>query len=192
MGLLSYCPAGRVAAGEPLMKAIVLRSYGSPDFLRYEDIEKTTAAADEVLVKVRAASVNPLDWRLVRGEPYVIRVATGLRKPKSARVGADVAGEVEAVGSNVRQFRRGDSVFGAIGTSPGAFAEYVCAKEDALVLKPVNLTFEQAAAVPVAALTALQGLRQGGFRLGRQFWSTVRPEGSVHSQCRSLNRWAHT
>ena len=149
------------------MKAIVLRSYGSPDVLQYEDIEKPTAAADEVLLKVRAASVNPLDWRLMRGEPYVIRAATGLRKPKSARVGADVAGEVEAVGSNVRQFRPGDSVFGAIGTSPGAFAEYVCAKEDALVLKPANLTFEQAAAVPVAALTALQGLRKGRLQAGQ-------------------------
>ena len=149
------------------MKAIVLRSYGSPDVLQYEDIEKPTAADDEVLLKVRAASVNPLDWRLMRGEPYVIRVATGLRKPKSARVGADVAGKVEAVGSNVRQFRPGDSVFGAIGTSPGAFAEYVCAKEDALVLKPANLTFEQAAAVPVAALTALQGLRKGRLQVGQ-------------------------
>ena len=149
------------------MKAIVLRSYGSPDALRYEDIEKPTAADDEVLIKVRAASVNPLDWRLVRGEPYVIRATTGLRKPKVARVGADVAGEVEAVGSNVRQFRSGDSVFGAIGTSPGAFAEYVCAKEDALVLKPANLTFEQAAAVPVAALTALQGLRKGRLQAGQ-------------------------
>ena len=149
------------------MKAIVLRSYGSPDVLQYEDIEKPIAAADEVLVKVRAASVNPLDWRLVRGEPCVIRAATGLRKPKSARVGADVAGVVEAVGINVNQFRPGDSVFGAIGTSPGAFAEYVCAKEDALVLKPENLTFEQAAAVPVAALTALQGLRKGQLQAGQ-------------------------
>ena len=149
------------------MKAIVLRSYGSPDVLQYEDIEKPTAAADEVLVKVRAASVNPLDWRLIRGEPYVIRAATGLRKPKNARVGADVAGEVEAVGSNVTRLRPGDSVFGAIGTSPGAFAEYVCAKEDALVLKPANLTFEQAAAVPVAALTALQGLRKGRLQAGQ-------------------------
>ena len=150
------------------MKAIVLRSYGPPDVLQYEDIEKPTAADDEVLLKVRAASVNPLDWRLIRGEPYVIRAATGLRKPKSARVGADVAGEVEAVGRNVRQFRPGDSVFGAIGASPGAFAEYVCAKEDALVLKPANLTFEQAAAVPVAALTALQGLRKGRLRAGQR------------------------
>jgi len=141
------------------MKAIVYYNYGSPDVLKCEEIEKPTAGDDEVLIKVRAASVNPLDWRLMRGKPYLARLVFGLRKPKLARPGVDVAGQVEAVGRNVTQFRPGDEVFGACR---GAFAEYVCATEDSLALKPANISFEDAAAVPVAALTALQGLRDKG------------------------------
>src|SRR3989442_1001309 len=140
------------------MKAIVYRNYGSPDVLRLEEIEKPTAGDDEVLIKVRAAAVNPLDL-LFRGTSYMVRMITGLRKPKDTRLGVDVAGQVEAVGRNVTQFKPGDAVF---GTCKGAFAEYVCAHESALVLKPDNVTFEEAASVPIAALTALQGLRLGG------------------------------
>src|SRR2546430_2852931 len=140
------------------MKAIVYRNYGSPDVLRLEEIEKPTAGDDEILIKVRAAAVNPLDL-LFRGTSYMVRMITGLRKPKDTRLGVDVAGQVEAVGRNVTQFKLGDAVF---GTCKGAFAEYVCASESAVVVKPDNVTFEQAASVPIAALTALQGLRLGG------------------------------
>ena len=141
------------------MKAIVYSNYGSPDVLKCEEIEKPTAGDDEVLIKVRAASVNPLDWHFMRGTPYIVRIMAGLRKPKVTRLGVDVAGQVEAVGRNVTQFKPGDEVFGACR---GAFAEYVCASESALVMKPDNVTFEQAASVPVAAFTALQGLRDKG------------------------------
>ena len=142
------------------MKAIVYYSYGSPDVLKCEEIEKPTAGDNEVLIKVRAASVNPLDWRLMRGKPLFVRLAIGgLRKPKITRLGVDLAGQVEAVGRNVTQFQPGDEVFGACH---GAFAEYVCAIEDKLALKPANISFEDAAAVPVAALSALQGLRDKG------------------------------
>jgi NADPH:quinone reductase-like Zn-dependent oxidoreductase len=147
------------------MKAIVYHNYGSPDVLQCEDIEKPTAGDDEVLLKVRAASVNPVD-RAFRGRPYLIRIMTGLRKPKDARLGRDVAGQVEAVGRNITQFKPGDEVF---GTCRGACAEYVCAAESALVMKPDNVTFEQAAAVPIAALTALQALRdKGQIRAGQK------------------------
>ena len=141
------------------MKAIVYHKYGSPDVLKCEEIEKPTAGDDEVLISVRAAAVNPLDWHFMRGEPYIIRAMTGLRTPKATRLGHDLAGQVEAVGRNVTQFQPGDEVFGA---HSGAFAEYVCAYEKDLALKPANLTFEQAAAVPVAAFTALEGLRDKG------------------------------
>src|SRR5881628_47349 len=144
------------------MKAIVYRNYGSPDVLRLEEIEKPTAGDDEILIKVRAAAVNPLDL-LFRGTSYMVRMITGLRKPKDTRLGVDVAGQVEAVGRNVTQFKPGDAVF---GTCKGAFAEYVCASESAVVVKPDNVAFEQAASVPIAALTALQGLRLGGLGLG--------------------------
>lgn len=140
------------------MKAIVFQNYGAPNVLRYEEIERPTAGNDEVLIRVRAASINPLDWRLMRGEPYVIRATTGLRQPKT-RLGVDLAGQVEAVGRNVTEFQRGDEVF---GTSRGVFAEYVCAYEKELVLKPAGFTFEQVAALPVAGFAALQGLRDKG------------------------------
>jgi NADPH:quinone reductase-like Zn-dependent oxidoreductase len=141
------------------MKAIVYYNYGSPDVLRCEEIEKPIAGVNEVLIKVRAASANPLDWRLMRGAPLFIRMLVGLGKPKIKRPGRDVAGQVEAVGQNVTQFKPGDNVF---GTCRGAFAEYACTSESALVRKPDNVTFEQAASVPVAAFTALQGLRDKG------------------------------
>jgi NADPH:quinone reductase-like Zn-dependent oxidoreductase len=141
------------------MKAIVYHNYGSPDVLQCEDIEEPTAKDDEVLIKVRAASVNTLDWRLVRGTPYFGRIMAGLRKPKITRLGIDVAGQIEAVGGNITHFKPGDEVFGACR---GAFAEYACAAEDKLALKPANISFEEAAAVPVAAITALLGLRDKG------------------------------
>jgi NADPH:quinone reductase-like Zn-dependent oxidoreductase len=144
------------------MKAIVYHRYGSPDVLKCEEVENPTAGDDEVLIKVRAASVNPLDWRVMRGVPYIFRILFRLRKPRitqPGRPGRDVAGQVETVGRNVTQFKPGDEVF---GWCHGAFAEYACASESALVTKPNNLTFEQAAAVSVAALTALQGLRDKG------------------------------
>ena len=142
------------------MKAITYQNYGSPDVLKCEEIEKPTAGDNQVLIKVRAASVNPLDWHYVRGTPYFMRVQSGLRRPKVTRLGVDFAGTVEAVGRDVKRFRPGDEVFGG---RTGAFAEYVCVREDrAVALKPANLTFEQAASVPIAAITALQGLRDRG------------------------------
>ncbi len=142
------------------MKAIVYHEYGSPDVLKYEEIEKPTAGDNEVLIKVHAASVNALDWRLMRGKPWFIRpMIGGLRKPQNTRPGVDVAGQVEAVGRNVTQFRPGDEVFGGCYR---AFADYVCATEDKLAPKPANISFEDAAAVPLAAITALQGLRDQG------------------------------
>ena len=141
------------------MKAIAYHSFGSPDVLRCEEIEKPIPGDDEVLIAVRAASVNPLDWHFLRGTPYIGRLQFGLRKPKIPRLGADVAGRVEAIGRNVTQFKPGDEVFGACR---GAFTEYVCAPESTLVLKPETVTFEQAAAAPVAGFTALQALRDKG------------------------------
>lgn len=141
------------------MKAIVYHSYGPPDVVRCEEIDQPAPGDDEVLIKVRAAAVNPLDCHFVRGTPYILRLGTGLRKPKVTRLGVDVAGQVEAVGRNVKQLKPGDEVFGGCR---GAFAEYACTSESALVKKPGSVTFEQAASLPVAALTALQGLRDTG------------------------------
>jgi NADPH:quinone reductase-like Zn-dependent oxidoreductase len=142
------------------MQAIVRTRYGSADVLRLEEVAKAVPKDNEVLVKVRAASVNALDWHLMRGAPFLARTGgNGLRRPKDQRLGVDLAGRVEAVASNVTQIRVGDDVF---GRGDGAFAEYACAREDAVVLKPSTLTFEAAAAVPVAAMTALQGLRDHG------------------------------
>ena len=141
------------------MKAIVYHRYGSPDVLKCEEIEKPTAEDNEVLIKIRAASVNPADWHLMEGKPPFARLLFGLRKPKITRLGVDVAGQVEAVGKDVTQFKPGDEVFGACR---GAFAEYACTSESSLVTKPNNMTFEQAGSVAVAGLTALQGLRNKG------------------------------
>jgi NADPH:quinone reductase-like Zn-dependent oxidoreductase len=145
----------------PRIKAYFYRDYGSPDVLRLEEIEKPVPADDQVLVRVRAASVNPLDWHYMEGTPYIVRLMEfGLFKPKVPRLGVDMAGQVEAVGKKVTQFKPGDEVF---GQKFGAFGEYVLVREDrALVIKPPGVTFEQAAALPVAAITALQGLRDKG------------------------------
>ncbi len=140
------------------MKAIVRAQYGPPDVLQFTEIEKPTPKDNEVLIKLYAASVNPLDLFTLRGAP-LIRSMPGLRKPKDTRIGVDLAGQVEAVGRNVMQFKPGDQVF---GVGRGAFAEYACTTEDKLALKPANLSFEDAAAVPVAAITSLQGLRDKG------------------------------
>jgi NADPH:quinone reductase-like Zn-dependent oxidoreductase len=139
------------------MKAILCTRYGPPEALQFAEVAKPTTTDDQVLIKIRAASVNPVD-RLFR-VPYILRILTGLRKPKNTRLGSDVAGQVETVGKNITQFKPGDEVF---GVCRGAFAEYGCAIEDKLALKPANKTFEEAASVPVAALTALQGLRDKG------------------------------
>lgn len=141
------------------MKAIVRRGYGSPDVLRYEDVAKPVPGENEVLIRVFAAAANPLDWHFIRGTPFFFRALTGFRKPRDPRVGVDVAGRVEVLGRNVKQFKPGDAVFGACN---GSFAEYACAPESTLALKPENMAFEQAAAVPIAGLTALQGLRDKG------------------------------
>ena len=141
------------------MKAAIYTSYGPPDVVRITEVEKPVPKDDEVLIKVRAASVNPLDWRLMKGKPAILRLFFGLRKPRFGRPGVDVAGEVEAVGRNVTQFKPGDAVF---GDCRGAFAEYVCTAESKLAMKPDYVTFEQAASVDVAGLTALQGLRNHG------------------------------
>ena len=164
-GLIAYwrsdneCGRNTAAPANP-MKAIVYCDYGSPEVLKLVDIEKPVPNDNQLLVKVRAASVNPLDWHYMRGTPYFMRIQAGLRKPEVIRLGVDFAGTVEAVGTNVKQFKPGDEVFGG---RTGAFAEYVTVFEDrAVALKPANITFEQAAAVPIAALTALQGLRDKG------------------------------
>jgi NADPH:quinone reductase-like Zn-dependent oxidoreductase len=137
------------------MKAIVYRDYGSPDVLQCENVETPAPGDDEVLVKIRAASVNPLDYHMMSGL-YIARPATGLRRPKPTFPGVDLAGEVQAVGRSVTRFHPGDMVF---GVGRGAFAEYACAAESRLSLTPTNITLEQAAAIPVAGVTALQGLR---------------------------------
>jgi NADPH:quinone reductase-like Zn-dependent oxidoreductase len=139
------------------MKAAVYTQYGPPDVVvQITDVEKPVPTDDELLIKVRAASVNPLDSHLMKGGPYIVRLLLRLGRSKIKRPGVDVAGQVEVVGKNITQFKPGDAVF---GLCKGAFAEYLCATESAFVIKPENITFEQAASVPVAGLTALQGLR---------------------------------
>ena len=140
------------------MKAIVRTRYGPPDVLQFTEVEKPTPKDDEVLIKLRAASLNPLDLFTMRGAPLV-RLIPGLRTPKDKRIGVDAAGQVEAVGRSVTQFNPGDEVF---GVCRGAFAEYACGTQDKLARKPANISFEEAAAVPVAAITVLQGLRDKG------------------------------
>lgn len=145
------------------MQAITYTRYGAPDVLQLTDVAKPAPADDEVLVKVYAASANAADWHLMRAAPFLARFANGLRKPKNTKLGADVAGRVEAVGRNVTQFQVGDAVFGCMPLHKlGGFAEYVCATEALLALKPASISFEAAAAVPLAAFTALQGLRDKG------------------------------
>jgi NADPH:quinone reductase-like Zn-dependent oxidoreductase len=148
---------------ENIMKAFVLRSYGSPDLLDLTELDEPVPAADEVLVRVRATSINPYDWHHMRGEPYVARLmvgSMGLRGPKSRILGSDMSGQVEAAGKDVTRFRPGDDVFALL--AHGGFAEYVSVRESLLAPKPKNLSYEQAAAVPMAAVTALLGLRDAG------------------------------
>jgi len=157
----SECPPPEAISGEvESMTAVIYRCYGSADILEVTDVEKPVPADDEVLVKVRAASVNPLDWHYMRGSPYLMRLSAGLGSPDDPRMGVDFAGTVEAVGKDVTQFKPGDDVFGG---RPGAFAEYLIAPEDrGVVHKPDDVSFEQAAALPIAAITALQALRDKG------------------------------
>jgi NADPH:quinone reductase-like Zn-dependent oxidoreductase len=142
------------------LKAITYHEYGPPDALQFEEVDEPVVKDDEVLVRVRAASVNPRDWHFMRGVPYFMRAQAGLRRPKSSLLGSDVAGQVEAVGKGVTRFHPGDEVFAHV--QEGGFAEHAAVPEAALGPKPANLTFEQAAAVPLAGLTALQGLRDPG------------------------------
>ncbi|HTC17050.1 MAG TPA: NAD(P)-dependent alcohol dehydrogenase [Steroidobacteraceae bacterium] len=157
----SPCAASPVFAGQAAsMQAIVHRCYGPPAVLRYEDIPRTAPGEHEVQVRVHAASVNPLDWHYLRGAPYVVRLDSGVGAPTNPRLGVDFSGTVAAVGAGVTRFKPGDEVFGG---KMGAFAQYVNVRDDrAIVLKPANVTFEQAAAVPIAAITALQALRDKG------------------------------
>jgi NADPH:quinone reductase-like Zn-dependent oxidoreductase len=141
------------------MRAIVYYRYGSPDVLQHQEVDDPVVRDDAVLVRVRAAAANPYDWHFIRGEPYFMRLISGLRTPKRNDLGVDFSGLVEAVGKDVTQFQPGNEVF---GMCHGAFAEYLCAPESEVALKPTTLTFEQAAAVPLAGLTALQGLRDAG------------------------------
>jgi NADPH:quinone reductase-like Zn-dependent oxidoreductase len=152
------------------MKAIAYRKYGPPHVLKLEDLAKPVPQDGEVLVKIHAASINSRDWRLMRANPFFIRImAGGLLRPKNPLLGADLAGWVEMAGRNVRQFQPGAEVFGCISAEDrGTFAEYVCVKESDIVLKPANISFEQAAAVPLAALTALQGLQKGNLQAGQK------------------------
>ncbi len=161
---LSYtapCPESQASAdGASQMKAVLQRCYGPPSVLELANIAKPSPEADQILVKVHAAAVNPLDWHTVRGEPYIMRMSSGIGTPSDAGAGVDFAGTVEAIGSDVRRFKVGDAVFGARG---GALAEYVVVRESrSVVHKPENLSFEQAAAIPIAAVTALQALRDKG------------------------------
>lgn len=145
------------------MKAMIHTKYGPPDVLELRDVEKPVPKNEEVLVRVHAASINDWDWGLLRGKPFVNRMLYGVRKPKVPILGCDIAGQVEAVGTNVRRLRPGDEVFGDLCQCGfGGFAEYVCAHESALELKPAAMAFEEAAAIPHAAMLALQGLRDKG------------------------------
>ena len=151
------------------MQAIVYHTYGSPDVLKLEEVETPTPKDNEILVKVHAAATAAGDWHLLRADPFLVRLMYGLLTPKYKILGADVAGRVEAVGRSVTQFQPGDEVFGDLSRCGfGAFAEYVAAPESAFALKPTNLTFAEAAAVPVSAVTALLGLREGNIQAGQQ------------------------
>ncbi len=161
IGYTAPCkPAPEGASAGAEMRAIVYRCYGSPDVLALEDVDKPAPVGNEVLVKVEAASVNPLDWHYMRGSPYIMRLASGIGSPSDHRLGVDFAGTVEAVGDKVTLFKPGDEVFGG---RTGAFAEYVLVAEDrSIVHIPPGVSFEQAASLPIAALTALQALRDKG------------------------------
>ena len=154
------CATRRATTPEHPMQAICYCDYGTADVLKLEEIEKPVAGEHQMVVKVFAAAVNPLDWHFVRGTPYFMRMGTGLRKPKVTRLGVDFAGTIESVGPGVTKFKPGDEIFGGMN---GAFAEYVRVRDEgAVTLKPANISFAQAAGVPIAAITALQGLRDQG------------------------------
>jgi len=144
------------------MKAIVFTKYGSPDVLELQEVEKPTPKDNEVLIRVHAASLNDWDWGALQGISFVNRLIFGLLHPKKQILGSDIAGQIEAVGKNVLHFKPGDEVFGDLSGNWGGFAEYVCARENAVALKSPSMTFEEAAAIPQAALLALQGLRDKG------------------------------
>ena len=172
------------------MKAWVCERYGSPDTLKLEEIDKPIPADDEVLVKVRAAGLNAYDWHILRGDPFLVRMVMGLRKPrKPAVLGSDIAGVVEAVGKDVTRFLPGDEVYAEADS--GGLGEYAAVKEKFLARKPANLSFEQAAAVPMAGLTALQGLRDvARLQPGERVLVHGAGEASAASRCRSRRRWA--
>ena len=169
------------------MKAVAYEDYGSADVLEVKEVPKPQVGRDEVLVRVRAASPNPWDWHFMRGLPYIARLQGGLRKPKNPVLGSDMAGEVLTVGEGVTRFRPGDEVFGFVGA--GAFAEYVSAPEDVLGLMPANLSFQQAATVPLAAMTALQGLRDVGEISAGQKVLIVGASGGVGTFAVQIAKW---
>jgi NADPH:quinone reductase-like Zn-dependent oxidoreductase len=144
------------------MKAMVFTKYGTPDVLELKEVDKPIPRDDEVLIKVCAVSINDWDWNLLQGIPFINRLLYGLLKPKKKILGSDISGRIEAVGKNVDQFQPGDEVFGDLSGDWGGFAEYVCARENALALKPAGMTFDEAAAIPQAAMLAIQGLRDKG------------------------------
>jgi NADPH:quinone reductase-like Zn-dependent oxidoreductase len=169
------------------LKAITYHRYGPPEVLELQDVDEPAVGDHDVLVRVRAASANPRDWHFMRGEPYFMRLQAGLRTPKNSLLGSDVAGQVEAVGRNVTRFRPGDEVVADV--VQGGFAEYACVPEDLAVLKPANLTFEQAAAVPLAALTALQGLRDVGKVQPGQKVLVIGAAGGVGTFAVQIAKW---
>ncbi len=144
------------------MKAIVYAKYGSPEVLKLKEVEKPVPKDNEVLIKVYAVSINDWDWQLLIGTPFINRLINGLLKPKKKILGSDIAGQIEAVGKNAKLFQPGDKVYGDLSGDWGGFAEYVCARENSLVLKPDSMTFEEAAAIPQAAMLAIQGIYDKG------------------------------
>jgi NADPH:quinone reductase-like Zn-dependent oxidoreductase len=170
------------------MRAIAHEEFGSAAALELKEVPKPEVEPGEVLVRVRAASPNPYDWHIMRGLPYIARLsAAGLRRPKHPVLGSDIAGQVEAVGNEVTRFRPGDEVFGFVGA--GGFAEYVAVPEEVLAPKPANLTFEQAATVPLAALTALQGLRDVGEIRAGQKVLIIGASGGVGTFAVQIAKW---
>jgi NADPH:quinone reductase-like Zn-dependent oxidoreductase len=169
------------------VKAITYHRYGSPEVLEFQEVDEPVARDDEVLVRVRAASANPRDWHFMRGLPAFMRLQFGLRGPKHRGLGSDIAGQVEAVGAKVTRFRPGDEVYADVVM--GGFAEYASVPEAFLAPKPANLTFEEAAAVPLAALTALQGLRDHGRVQPGQKVLVIGAAGGVGTFAVQLAKW---
>ena len=152
-----------------LVKAVIYEKYGSPDVLELREVKTPTPKDDEVLIRIHAVSINDWDWGLLRGTPFMTRLLSGFLRPKKIILGSDIAGRIEALGENVKRFQLGDEVFGDLSGSWGGFAEYVCAPETALALKPPSMTFAEAAAIPQAAMLAVQGLRdRGGIQPGQK------------------------